>query len=209
MRHGPRPDTISSTPCVSSTDFGGFTQPDHRARSQWLLPIAVTTVSAVSVAEVLMVELRRQGIAAPGVTVINRLVATAMLGAERKVAEQLTRGLSESQCGALDALLDIHAQTAISTLARARQPPRAPSFRALARLIEQLDHLHQIEPDPGVRAAIHSDRGKQLAQEGNRTEPLLLRCGLQSSRPNCARACQCIPDRVRTALPRMPRPRSS
>jgi hypothetical protein len=31
------------------------------------------------------------------------MVAAAMLGAERKIAEQLTRGLSESQRGALDA----------------------------------------------------------------------------------------------------------
>jgi hypothetical protein len=150
--------------------FRGFTQPDHRALSQWLLPIAMTTVSAVSVAEALMVELRRQGIAAPGVTVIDRMVATAMLGAERKVAEQLARGLAESQRMALDALLDIRDETAISTLAWARQSPGAPSFRSLARLIEQLDHLRQIGLDPGVRAAVHPDRIRQLAQEGARLE---------------------------------------
>jgi TnpA family transposase len=148
--------------------FRGFTQPDHRALSHWLLPIAMTTVSAVSVAEALMVELRRQGIAAPGVTVIERMVATAMLGAERKVAEQLARGLVESQRVALDALLEIRDETAISTLAWARQSPGAPGFRSLARLIEQLDHLRQIGLDQGVRAAIHPDRIKQLAQEGAR-----------------------------------------
>jgi hypothetical protein len=148
--------------------FRGFTQPDHRALSQWLLPIAMTTASAVSVAEALMVELRRRGIAAPGVTVIDRMVATAMLGAERKVAEQLIRGLSESQRAALDTLLEIRDETAISTLAWARQSPGAPGFRSLARLIDQLDHLRQIGLDPGVRAAVHHDRIKQLAQEGAR-----------------------------------------
>ena len=91
-----------------------------------------------------------------------------MLGAERKVAEQLTRGLSESQRRALDALLEIRDGTAISTLAWARQSPGAPSFRSLARLIEQLDHLRQIGLDPGIRAAVHPDRVKQLAQEGTR-----------------------------------------
>lgn len=73
--------------------FRSFTQPDHRELSQWLVPIALTTVSAVSVAETLMVELRRRGIAAPGVSVFDRMVAAAMLGAERRVAEQLTRSL--------------------------------------------------------------------------------------------------------------------
>jgi len=148
--------------------FRGFAQPDHRALSQWLLPIAMSTVNAVSVAEALMVELRRQGIAAPGVTVIDRMVATAMLGAERMVAEQLTRSLSESQRRSLDALLHIHDETAISALAWARQSPGAPSFRSLARLIEQLDHLRQIKLEPDVRAAVHPDRVKQLAQEGTR-----------------------------------------
>ena len=61
-----------------------------------------------------------------------------MLGAERKVAEQLTWGLSDSQRWSLDALLDIHDETATSALAWARQSPGAPSFRSLASLIEQL-----------------------------------------------------------------------
>jgi hypothetical protein len=64
--------------------------------SQWLLPIAMTTVNAVSVAEALMVELRRQGIAAPGVAVIDRMVATAMLGAERKVGDLSSQGLGRT-----------------------------------------------------------------------------------------------------------------
>lgn len=106
--------------------FRSFSEPVLRELSQWLVPIAMTTVSAVSVAEALMVELRRRGIAAPGVSVIERMVASALLGAERQVADQLTRGLSHSQRAALDALLDIHPETAMSSIAWARQPPNAP-----------------------------------------------------------------------------------
>lgn len=148
--------------------FRSLSEPVHRELSKWLVPIAMTTVSAVSVAEALMVELRRQGIAAPGVTVIDRMVATAMLDAERNVAAQLTRDLSESRRVALDALLDIRDEAAISTLAWARQSPGVANFRSLARLIEQLDHLRAIGLDPVVRAAVHPDRIKQLAQEGAR-----------------------------------------
>jgi hypothetical protein len=138
--------------------FRSFCGPIQRQLSQWLVPIAMTTVSPVTVAEALMVELRRQGIAAPGVTVIDRMVAAAMLGAERKVAEQLTRGLSESQRKALDALLELRDESALSTLAWARQPPGSPGFRSLTKLIEQIEHLRQIGLDPGVRAAAHPDR---------------------------------------------------
>jgi len=148
--------------------FRSFCGPIQTQLSQWLVPIAMTTVSPVAVAEALMVELRRQGIAAPGVTVIDRMVAAAMLGAERKVAEQLTRGLSESQRKALDALLELRDESALSTLAWARQPPGSPGFRSLTKLIEQIDHLRQIGLDPGVRAAAHPDRIKQLVQEGAR-----------------------------------------
>jgi hypothetical protein len=60
-----------------------------------LVPITMTTVSPVTVAEALMVELRRQGVAAPGVTVIDRMVAAAMLGAERKVWAVVGRSPSD------------------------------------------------------------------------------------------------------------------
>jgi Domain of unknown function (DUF4158) len=66
--------------------FRSFSQPDRRQLSAWLLPIALTTVSGMAVANALMVELRRRSIAAPGVTVIERMVATALLRAERQVA---------------------------------------------------------------------------------------------------------------------------
>jgi hypothetical protein len=103
--------------------FRRFSQPDHRALSDWLLPIALTTVSGMAVAETLMMELRRQGIVAPGATVLERLVATALLRAERHVANQLTRGLTESQRNGLDTLLEIHSDHPMSSLAWVRQPP--------------------------------------------------------------------------------------
>ena len=148
--------------------FRSFSQPDHRELSNWLLPIALTTVSGMTVAEALMVELRRRGVAAPGASVLERMVATALLRAERHVADQLTRGLSESQRAGLDALLEIHPDHPVSSLAWARQSPGAPGHRSLARLIDQLRHLRRIGIDPAVMAAVHSDRAKQLAREGTR-----------------------------------------
>jgi hypothetical protein len=128
--------------------FRSFSQPDHRELSNWLLPIALTTVSGMTVAEALMVELRRRGVAAPGATVLERMVATALLRAERHVADQLTRNLSESQRAGLDALLEIHPDHPVSSLAWARQSPGAPGHRSLARLIDQLRHLRRIGIDP-------------------------------------------------------------
>jgi hypothetical protein len=91
-----------------------------------LLPVALATTNAMTVAATLMDELRRRRIVAPGPSVAERLVAAILVVAERHVAGQLTRGLSSNQTGALDALLAPKEGTALSTLAWARQPPGAP-----------------------------------------------------------------------------------
>jgi TnpA family transposase len=148
--------------------FRSFSQPDRRELSAWLVPIALTTVSGTAVAGALMVELRRRGIAAPGVTVIERMVATALLRAERQVADLLSRGLTEVQRTALDALLEIHARDSVSNLAWVRHPAGAPGHRSLARLVEQLKLLRNIGINDGRIAAVHPQRIKQLAQEGAR-----------------------------------------
>jgi TnpA family transposase len=148
--------------------FRSFSQPDRRELSTWLLPIALTTVSGAAIASALMVEMRRRGIAAPGVTVIERMAATALLRAERHVADVLTRGLTEVQRAALDALLEIRPREAVSNLAWARHPAGAPGHRSLTRLIEQLKLLRGIGIDAGRVASVHLQRIKQLAQEGTR-----------------------------------------
>jgi hypothetical protein len=81
--------------------------PEHRRDiAAWLLPVALATTSAPAVASTLLDELRRRRILAPGPSVIERLVSTGMLQAERHVAGQLTRNLTTERAAALDALLE-------------------------------------------------------------------------------------------------------
>ena len=56
----------------------------------WLLPVALATTNTVTVAAALMDELRRCRIVAPGSSVVERLVAAALVVAERHVAGHLT-----------------------------------------------------------------------------------------------------------------------
>lgn len=71
--------------------------PSHgREMLAWLLPVALATTNAVNVAAALMDELRRRRIVAPGASVIERLIAAALVAAERHVAGQLTRSLSST-----------------------------------------------------------------------------------------------------------------
>jgi TnpA family transposase len=124
--------------------FNALERPQRRELLAWLLPVALTTTSAPTIAATLMDELRRRQIIVPGSSIIERMVATAVLLAERRVASQLTRDLRPEQVAALDALLQIKDGTPMSVLAWARLPPGAPRHRALARLVEQLACLRTV-----------------------------------------------------------------
>src|SRR5215210_5222360 len=134
----------------------------------WLLPVALATTSAASIAEALCDDLRRRRLIVPAPSVVEDLVAAALTTAERHVARQLTNRLSSAQVAALDGLLSAEAGTSTSVLAWARQPPGAPGHRSLARLVGQLERLRAIGLDPACTDGVHPERLRQLAREGSR-----------------------------------------
>lgn len=163
--------------------FITFTRQHAREFVAWLVPVALTTTSGLTVAQALLNELRRRRIVAPGASVIERLVAAAMLLAERHVAGQLTNGLAPDQVAALDGLLELHPGTPhLSTLSWARQPPGIVGHRSLARIIEQLDRLRAIGLDPACAEGVHPERLRQLAREGARLTAQHLRALSQTRR---------------------------
>jgi TnpA family transposase len=148
----------------------GFTDLTTRRRQilEWLLPMALATTNAQTVATALLDELRRRRIIVPGPSTIERLVAATLVLAERHVARQLTGSLTPAQSEALDALLAPKQGTAMSVLAWARQPPGAPGHKALSRLAEQLACLRAAGLDPACADGIHPERLRKLAREGGR-----------------------------------------
>lgn len=134
----------------------------------WLLPVALATTDALAVAATLMDELRRHRIIAPGQSVVERLVAATLVLAERHVAAQLTRALTPEQTAKLDALLQLKEDAALSVLAWSRQPPGAPGYRALARIVEQITRLREVSLDPACADGVHAERLRKLAREGGR-----------------------------------------
>jgi len=143
--------------------------PGHgREMLAWLLPVALATTNALTIAAALMDELRRRRIVVSGPSVAERLVAAVLVVAERHVAGQLTSGLTQTQTGALDALLTLKDGTPLSVLAWARQPPGAPGHKALKRVVEQLTRLRAIGLDPACAEGVHPERLRKLAREGGR-----------------------------------------
>ena len=83
--------------------FMPLSRPLRTTLQEWLLPIALTTTSGARLARVMLDECRRRRIIVPGISSVERMVAQALLDAERHVAEHLTRGLDARQRRLLDA----------------------------------------------------------------------------------------------------------
>ena len=77
--------------------FMPLSRPLRTTLQEWLLPIALTTTSGARLARVMLDECRRRRIIVPGISSVERMVAQALLDAERHVAEHLTRGLDARQ----------------------------------------------------------------------------------------------------------------
>ena len=148
--------------------FRDLSLPIRAELQAWLLPVALATTSGADVARLLVDELRRRRVVIPGASVVERMAATAMLQAERHVAEQLTRGLDVAQRTGLDGLLELRPGTRLSQLAWVRQPAGVLGHRAFAGLIERLKHLRSLDLDPRTAESVHPERLGRLAQEGAR-----------------------------------------
>ena len=152
-------------------DVFGFRQLDRPTRAAlqaWLVPIALTTTSGADLARVLLTEFRARRIIVPGVTLVERMAAEALLDAERHVAELLTRRLTAGQRDLLDGLLVNRPDDRMSVLAWVRQPPGKPGRRAFAAILDRLGTARAIDLAPELTAAVHPERLRRLCQEGAR-----------------------------------------
>lgn len=114
-------------------DLFGFVPLSKMAQADlqgWLLPVALTTTSGAELVRLLAEEFRNRRSIIPGITLLERMAAQALLDAERHVADLLTRDLNWTQRQGLDALLSIRPGTSISVLAWARQPAGRPGHRS-------------------------------------------------------------------------------
>jgi TnpA family transposase len=148
--------------------FEALSQPSRAALQAWLLPVALATTSGVEVARLLLAEFRDRRIIVPGVSLVERMAAQALLSAERHVAGLLTRGLSARQRDELEALLDPHPAGSTSVLAWVRQPPGKPGRRAFAAILDRLSRLRAMGLDGAVGEPVHPERLRRLRQEGAR-----------------------------------------
>ncbi len=140
-----------------------------------LLPDAMESDRPLPLIETALERLRTQGILAPSMIHVERLVWIVLKIAERRLLRTLTQSLTLEQRTRLDDLL--HADTSIrgaTRLSWLRQAPGVASPKSIKHLIERLLFLRELAlPAPSV--TLHQNRVLQLARKCSKyqAQPLL------------------------------------
>jgi hypothetical protein len=128
------------------------------------LPTALATERGVTLASVVIEELRARRILTPPIAVIERLCGEVRYRAQRQLWRALTEGLSGQQSAALDGLLEIRPVGGQSSLAWLRQTAYAATPRNFPKLIERLRIVRTIGIEPERTARIHQNHWLKLAR---------------------------------------------
>jgi TnpA family transposase len=140
-----------------------------------LLADAMESDRPLPLIEAALERLRSNGILAPNMIYVERLVWIVLKIAERRLVRTLTASLTLEQRSRLDSLL--HAESSIGGATRLswlRQPPGIASPKSIKRVVERLLYLRNLAL-PELPAALHQNRVLQLARKCSKYEaqPLL------------------------------------
>src|SRR5260221_4788727 len=140
-----------------------------------LLPDAMESDRPLPLIETALERLRTEGILAPNMIHVERLVWIVLKIAERRLLRTLTQSLSVEQRTRLDSLLyadaSIRGATRLSWL---RQAPGVTSPKRIKQLVERLLYLRELSL-PALPITVHQNRGLQFARQRSKyqAQPLL------------------------------------
>ncbi len=138
----------------------------YRDVAAWLLPTALATDHGPTLVTAVLEELRARRIVCPPLPAIERLGGSVRARAQRQLWRQLTGGLTEPQCQALDQLLAVRVGGGQSTLAWLQQTAYAATTRNFPKLIERLTLTRALGIEPERATRVHQNYWLKLAREG-------------------------------------------
>jgi hypothetical protein len=148
--------------------FRDLTQSLRAKLGVWLDAEAPTTIDGRILLERLVGKMRADHIIIPGISVIERLTASAMHRAEKSMATLIHNQLDPATKERLEAVLAEKVHDQQSRLSWLRAPPNRVSARSLLELLDKIDMIRSL----GLNAIVVPDeaRGRvnQLAREGVR-----------------------------------------
>jgi TnpA family transposase len=151
--------------------FKPFTMKYYQPAVHSLQALSWQTDKGIVLATALIQNMRQQSILLPSINVIERICAEAITRGNRHIYKTLTVSLSDVQRKKIDALLTLHEDKKITTMAWLRQSPTASNAKHMLEHIERLNMLKSLELPDGIEHHVHQNRLLKLAREGGQMTP--------------------------------------
>jgi TnpA family transposase len=148
--------------------FRDLTHPLRSELKQWLSTEASSVVDGKILLERLAEKMRTDRIVIPGVSVIERMAASALHGADTSFAVSIHDQLSTTTKQMLNGILSDKVHNLQSRLSWLRAPPNRVSARSLLELLDKIDIIRGIGLETVSVPTNGQGRMKQLAREGVR-----------------------------------------
>ena len=134
----------------------------------WLEARAETAPSSKQLAQQFVVECRRTQTVLPGLSVIERLCADALVAAEREIESRIVDQLSDETQEQLDALLTEMVDRKISRFIWLRQFEVGSNSADASRLLDKLEYLQALKIAPNFLVGIPPNQITRLRRQGER-----------------------------------------
>jgi TnpA family transposase len=142
----------------------------HRARelNTWLAGEAENATSNHDLALRFVEECRRTRTILPGMSVIERLCADALVAAERRIDSAIVARLDNAMKAHLDSLLSEMVEGKVSRFVWLRQFEVGQNSADVTRLLDRLEFLQEMTLSPDILSGIPPHRVTRLQRQGER-----------------------------------------
>ncbi|WP_234936541.1 DUF4158 domain-containing protein (plasmid) [Sinorhizobium medicae] len=148
--------------------FRDLSRPLRDELTAWAQDEAVGLTDGRVLLDRLIERMRSARIIIPGISVVERLAATAMHSADLAAIAEIGALLSPPQCDQMDVLLSAKVHRQQSRLSWLRAPAGGVGARSLAEILDRLDLVRNIVGDAPARLPLHlNHRMAQMAREGS------------------------------------------
>ncbi len=145
-----------------------FTGRGARDLKAWLEAAAETARSNEDLARRFIKQCRATQTILPGITVIERLCADTLVGAERRVDARIADRLNDDMRTRLDALLTEDAGGSVTRFVWLRQFEVGRNSADMNRLLDRLEYLQTLELERSILADVPPHRVARLRRQGER-----------------------------------------
>ena len=152
------------------TTYGYRMFTGHRAREMaaWLAAEAEDAHSGEDLVRRFAAECRSRQIILPGITIIERRCADALVAAERRIEARIARRLDDAMRSRLDALLAEEVTDRLTRFVWLRKFEVGRNSADINRLLDRLEFLKGLGLSPDVLAGIPPHRVARLRRQGER-----------------------------------------